>query len=55
MNKCEHGVYDPYGDQKYCTVCNPVKLNSNEFNFKTIETTVGRLSIARHKELFKQA
>ena len=26
MSRCEHGVYDPHGDQKYCSVCNPIPL-----------------------------
>jgi hypothetical protein len=23
LPKCDHGVYDPHGDQKYCSVCDP--------------------------------
>lgn len=29
MKKCEHGVYDPHGDAKYCTVCNPIPLSAD--------------------------
>jgi hypothetical protein len=24
--KCPHGVYDPHEDQRYCSICNPVKI-----------------------------
>jgi len=26
--KCEHGVYDPHEDQRYCTICNPAKVTA---------------------------
>ena len=24
LRRCEHGVYDPHGDRKYCSVCTPI-------------------------------
>ncbi|SRR6266436_1289362 len=29
ISKCEHGVYNPHGDKRYCTVCNPIPLPLN--------------------------
>jgi hypothetical protein len=28
IKKCKHGTYDPHGDARYCTVCNPIKLEN---------------------------
>lgn len=28
MPKCEHGVYDPHGNQMYCSVCNPIPIEA---------------------------
>lgn len=41
--KCQHGVYDPHGDQHYCTVCNPYRMKGEII--KRINTTVGRLTL----------
>jgi hypothetical protein len=43
MNRCEHGVYDPHGDQKYCTVCNPIRITGEIL--KTVNTSVGKITI----------
>lgn len=29
LRRCPHGMYDPHGDQRGCTVCNPVPIPGN--------------------------
>lgn len=41
--RCQHSVYDPAGDQRYCTVCSPVQIYGEVL--KRIKTTVGRLTL----------
>jgi hypothetical protein len=54
MTKCKHGVYDPNGDQRYCTVCNPVKFESAGFSFKKTKSSVGDLVIAIPTNVLKR-
>lgn len=39
--KCTHGVYDPHGDQRYCTVCNPVKVTGPLLHMKKLRVDLG--------------
>lgn len=43
MNRCEHSVYDPAKDQRYCTVCNPPTVKGEII--KKIKTAVGVLTL----------
>jgi hypothetical protein len=40
--KCEHGVYDPLEDQRYCSICNPVKIIGKAVVNKTKVGKVGK-------------
>jgi len=49
--KCEHGVYDPHEDQRYCTICTPATLTGKLREAK--KTKNGR--IAAFKDLSEQS
>ena len=49
--KCEHGVYDPTEDQRYCSVCKPIKLTAVVEGIK--KTSVGKIGI--FKSPYEQA
>jgi hypothetical protein len=40
-DKCEHGVYDPLGDQRYCSVCNPVVVTGPLTHMKKLKVDLG--------------
>lgn len=40
-NKCEHGVYDPQGDQRYCSVCHPVTVTGPLSHIKKLRVDLG--------------
>jgi hypothetical protein len=46
VTKCEHGVYDPHGDQAYCTVCNPVTLSARGYALK--HSSIGSLAVSNN-------
>lgn len=45
--KCKHGVYDPTEDQRYCSVCNPIKVTAVVSDIK--KTKIGNLGIFKNK------
>lgn len=44
--KCEHGVYDPMEDQRYCSICNPIKLTAVVREIK--KTNIGKIGIFKN-------
>lgn len=46
--RCEHGVYNPDGEARYCTICTPVTIKGKVL--KRIKTSVGPLTLVVETE-----
>lgn len=44
IQKCQHGVYDPNGDQASCSVCHPVTFSTREYSFR--RSAIGMLAVS---------
>lgn len=44
--RCPHGVYDPHGDQGYCSVCNPIPVQDTAL----MDTPIGKIGDLRAPE-----
>jgi hypothetical protein len=44
--KCRHSVYDPTEDQRYCSICNPVKITTVVSEVK--KTKIGKIGILKN-------
>jgi hypothetical protein len=48
ITKCEHGVYDPHGDQNYCDECNPKTIRAVVSEVKP--TAIGKIGVFANKD-----
>ena len=40
-DKCEHGVYAPNGDKRYCSVCTPIVVTGQLLHMKKLRVDLG--------------
>lgn len=51
--RCPHGVYDPHGDQSYCSVCNPVMITTGSDLLSSAIGKIGSLKVELYPETAK--
>lgn len=39
--KCEHGVYAPDGDRRYCSICTPIEVTGQLLHMKKLRVDLG--------------